>query len=70
MERLMYKVILIDIDDTLFDYKKAEDNAIRRVFEDFEYFKKEKNVERFEEIKKKYRYATEYSIYKISIVVW
>ena len=54
MERLMYKVILIDIDDTLFDYKKAEDNAIRRVFEDFEYFEKEKNVERFEEIKKKY----------------
>ena len=50
----MYKVILIDIDDTLFDYKKAEDNAIRRVFEDFEYFEKEKNVERFEEIKKKY----------------
>ena len=39
----MYKVILIDIDDTLFDYKKAEDNAIRRVFEDFEYFEKEKH---------------------------
>ena len=54
MERIIYKVILIDIDDTLFDYKKAEDNAIRRVFEDFEYFEKEKNVERFEEIKKKY----------------
>lgn len=31
----MYKVILIDIDDTLFDYKKAEDNAIRKVFERF-----------------------------------
>ncbi len=50
----MYKVILIDIDDTLFDYKKAEDNAIRKVFEDFGYFNNEEDENRFETIKLKY----------------
>ena len=50
----MYKVILIDIDDTLFDYKKAEDNAIRKVFEDFGYFNDAENEHRFENIKSKY----------------
>ena len=50
----MYKVILIDIDDTLFDYKKAEDNAIRKVFEDFGYFKNYENEKTFKEVKEKY----------------
>ncbi len=34
----MYKLVLLDIDDTIFDYKKAEDNALRKTFEDFGYF--------------------------------
>ncbi len=50
----MYKVILIDIDDTLFDYKKAEDNAIRNVFRDFGYFNDVKKEEIFDILKEKY----------------
>ncbi len=50
----MYKVILIDIDDTLFDYKKAEDNAIRKVFRDFGYFNDVKKEEIFDILKERY----------------
>ena len=49
----MYKVILIDIDDTLFDYKKAEDNAIRKVFRDFGYFNDVKKEEIFDILKER-----------------
>jgi len=31
----MYKTILLDIDNTLFDYLKAENYAVRTTFEDF-----------------------------------
>ena len=49
----MYKIILLDIDDTLFDYPKTASYAIKKVFEDFGYFDKD-NVSEFEEIKKEY----------------
>ena len=49
----MYKIILLDIDDTLFDYSKTASYAIKKVFEDFGYFDKD-NVSEFEEIKKEY----------------
>lgn len=49
----MYKIILLDIDDTLFDYSKTASYAIKKVFEDFGYFNKN-NISEFEEIKKEY----------------
>ena len=51
----MYKIILLDIDDTLFDYSKTASYAIKKVFEDFGYFDKD-NVSEFEEIKKRIQY--------------
>ena len=43
----MYKIILLDIDDTLFDYSKTASYAIKKVFEDFVYFYKD-NLSEFE----------------------
>lgn len=35
-----YEVILLDIDDTVFDYKTTENTAMMNVFKDFNYFDK------------------------------
>ena len=50
----MYKIILLDIDNTLFDYLKAENYAVRTTFEDFGFFTSV-NESKFEEVKKEYR---------------
>ena len=50
----MYKIILLDIDNTLFDYPKAEKYAIKATFEDFDFFSNGSESE-FEEIKKEYK---------------
>jgi len=50
----MYKTILLDIDNTLFDYLKAENYAVRTTFEDFGFFSSV-SESRFEEVKKEYR---------------
>ena len=50
----MYKTILLDIDNTLFDYLKAENYAVRTTFEDFGFFTSV-SESKFEEIKKEYR---------------
>ena len=50
----MYKTILLDIDNTLFDYPKAEKYAIKATFEDFDFFRNGSKSE-FEEIKKEYK---------------
>ena len=55
-----YKLVLIDLDDTLFDYPKAENSAFRSTFEEMEFFKenrflKNQNSEEFyTEIKREY----------------
>lgn len=55
-----YKLVLIDLDDTLFDYPKAENSAFRSTFEEMGFFKenrflKNQNSEEFyTEIKKEY----------------
>ena len=49
----MYKTILLDIDNTLFDYPKAEKHAIKATFKDFGFFSNGSENE-FEEIKKEY----------------
>lgn len=51
----MYRVILIDIDDTLFDYAQAEEYAIKKVFEDFRCFDHERNQQKYEEMKREYK---------------
>ncbi|MDO5088294.1 MAG: YjjG family noncanonical pyrimidine nucleotidase [Leptotrichiaceae bacterium] len=51
----MYRIILIDIDDTLFDYAQAEKYAIKKVFEDFGYFNDAKNEKKYEKIKNEYK---------------
>ena len=50
----MYKTILLDIDNTLFDYPKAEKYAIKTTFEDFDFFRNGSESE-FEEKKKEYK---------------
>ena len=50
----MYKTILLDIDNTLLDYPKAEKYAIKATFEDFDFFSNGSESE-FEEIKKEYK---------------
>ena len=50
----MYKTILLDIDNTLFDYLKAENYAVRTTFEDFGFFSSV-SESRFDEVKKEYR---------------
>ena len=54
----MYKTILLDIDNTLFDYLKAENYAVRTTFEDFGFFTSV-NKSKFEEVKKEYRNINE-----------
>ena len=54
----MYKTILLDIDNTLFDYLKAENYAVRTTFEDFGFFTSV-NESKFEEVKKEYRNINE-----------
>ena len=55
-----YKLVLIDLDDTLFDYSKAENSAFRSTFEEMGFFKenrflKNQNSEEFyTEIKREY----------------
>ena len=39
----MYKLIFIDADNTLFDFREAQENAMKKTFEDFDYFEKEGN---------------------------
>ncbi|EEY35603.1 YjjG family noncanonical pyrimidine nucleotidase [Pseudoleptotrichia goodfellowii] len=51
----MYKLIFIDADDTLFDFRKAQGNAMKKTFEDFDYFEKEGNEEKFDKIKEDYK---------------
>ena len=36
----MYEVVLLDIDDTLFDYQKAEEKAMYETFYELGFFEK------------------------------
>ena len=55
-----YKLVLIDLDDTLFDYPKAENSAFRSTFEEMGFFKENRflknqnNEEFYTEIKREY----------------
>ena len=51
----MYKLIFIDADNTLFDFREAQENAMKKTFEDFDYFEKEGNEEEFGKIKEDYK---------------
>lgn len=46
----MYKYLLFDLDDTLFDFKSAEDVGIRRTFESFGINASEKTIELYSSI--------------------
>ncbi len=35
---MKYELVLIDLDDTLFDYSKTEDSAFRKTFEKMGFF--------------------------------
>lgn len=35
---MKYELVLIDLDDTLFDYSKTEDSAFRKTFEKIGFF--------------------------------
>ena len=55
-----YKLVLIDLDDTLFDYPKTEEVAFRNTFEELGFFMKselsnEKKEEIYEKIKDRYK---------------
>ena len=57
---MKYELVLIDLDDTLFDYSKTEDSAFRKTFEKMGFFQvnqieKEKIEENYEKIKKRYK---------------
>ena len=57
---MKYELVLIDLDDTLFDYSKTEDSAFRKTFEKMGFFQvnqieKEKMEENYEKIRKKYK---------------
>ena len=57
---MKYELVLIDLDDTLFDYSKTEDSAFRKIFEKMGFFevseiKREKMEENYEKIKKRYK---------------
>ena len=45
----MYEVVLLDIDDTLFDYQKAEEKAMYETFYELGFFEKnsKKDYEKF-----------------------
>ena len=55
-----YKLVLIDLDDTLFDYSKAEKLAFRNTFEEMGFFEeskmeKDKRERIYKEIKERYK---------------
>lgn len=55
-----YKLVLIDLDDTLFDYPKTEEVAFRNTFEELGFFMEselgnEKKEEIYEKIKNRYK---------------
>lgn len=55
-----YKLVLLDLDDTLFDYSKTEEAALRRTFEELGFFAEselgqEKKEEIYEKIKDRYK---------------
>ena len=57
---MSYKLILIDLDDTLFDYPKTEKEAFRRTFEELGFFAEselgqKKKEEIYEKIKDRYK---------------
>ena len=57
---MKYELVLIDLDDTLFDYSKTEDSAFRKTFKKMGFFQvnqieKEKMEENYEKIRKKYK---------------
>ena len=57
---MKYELVLIDLDDTLFDYSKTEDSAFRKTFEKIGFFQvnqieKEKIEENYEKIRKRYK---------------
>ena len=57
---MKYELVLIDLDDTLFDYSKTEDSAFRKTFEKMGFFQvnqieKEKIEENYEKIRKRYK---------------
>ncbi len=57
---MKYELVLIDLDDTLFDYSKTEDSAFRKTFEKMGFFQvnqieKEKMEENYEKIRKQYK---------------
>ncbi|EEX75560.1 YjjG family noncanonical pyrimidine nucleotidase [Leptotrichia hofstadii] len=57
---MSYKLVLIDLDDTLFDYSKTEKEAFRRTFEELGFFVEselgqKKKEEIYEKIKDRYK---------------
>ena len=57
---MSYKLVLIDLDDTLFDYPKTEKTAFRNTFEELGFFVKselsnDKKEEIYEKIKDRYK---------------
>jgi len=57
---MSYKLVLIDLDDTLFDYPKTEKEAFRRTFEELGFFMEselgnDKKEEIYEKIKDRYK---------------
>lgn len=55
-----YKLVLIDLDDTLFDYPKTEKVAFRNTFEELEFFQeselgKEEKEKIYEKVKNRYK---------------
>ena len=57
---MKYELVLIDLEDTLFDYSKTEDSAFRKTFEKMGFFQvnqieKEKIEENYEKIRKRYK---------------
>jgi len=59
-KKMSYKLVLIDLDDTLFDYPKTEKEAFRRTFEELGFFMEselgnDKKEEIYEKIKDRYK---------------
>ena len=57
---MSYKLVLIDLDDTLFDYPKTEETAFRNTFEELGFFveselSNDKKEEIYEKIKDRYK---------------
>lgn len=49
-----YKILLIDIDDTLLDFQRSEEIAIKKTMEKFNVDPNEQNVKKYKEINLKY----------------